>query len=647
MNALFRALFACVLAVAPAAVLVLAAWHSQAVRDHVATLDLAIPYLLMAASGAAILWQIRLALGGGAEREREAAPGDAPRTALVAGAIAALFVLPALHLWTEAIGIYWSVAGLVPYSDAGAYYQGAERLLFEGSLDDWNSRRPLTSLFLAARLALTGNDLRLAILLQAALAGFAIGLLVREVARDRGAVAGITLLAALLFVGREYVRYVGSESLGLTLGALAATLLWCGASDRRLPVVAFGLAMMTIALNARAGAFLTLPFLVLWAAVAFRGERRFAWRAVAAGIGAVAVGFVINSAALRWNGGQVGAQNGNFALTLYGLSTGHPGWLRYYQDFPGSEHLPEPELFRAAYARAWENIRTRPEGLLRGLLTGADWWRVSFVRYLAVIFAVVPWDSALNAAFQLLLLAGVARWLWIARREPSAWLVIAAALGLFLSEPVVFPDGEFRVTVVSYPLLFLVAALGAASWRPRGARPDPPPGRARPGMAMAAGLSCAIVVAALAGPSIAHRMSGRALVAPILPPPGHDVIVARLESGLPRLDVLAPGSSAPSFVPRVRDEDLARALASWPQHLDGASPSGRLTGPVSVRLVYDLQRGKGGIYWVISRSALPEDDGRPLALVGRTRVVGDHRYFDVDGAVPLEPARLVSAPGGG
>src|SRR5262249_40893761 len=147
---------------------------------------------------------------------------------------------------------------------------------------------------------------------------------------------GLMLLASLYAISREHVRIMTSESLGLVLGVLGSTIVWLGARDRQRYIVAFGLFVMTVGLNARAGAFLTLPVLIAWSGWAFTNPAlRFDWRFVAIATTAVAVGFALNVAWLKLYGGAFGIGHGNFALTLYGFSTGQPGWTRLYVDYPG------------------------------------------------------------------------------------------------------------------------------------------------------------------------------------------------------------------------------------------------------------------------------------------------------------------------
>ena len=447
------ALIAFSLAVLPVVGFCFAFWRSPVLRDAVASLDLISPYLMMGLA-------VALTLASGASevsrqsrpRSTASAAGEGKGTSLAAARFGVLsaacmmvFLLPLLHLWASAIGVYSSIGGLLPFSDALNYYAGAQRVLADGRLDEWNLRRPLNALLLTVRLALAGGDLRGAMLIDAAMLGLSCGLMAREVARDCGAPAGFMLFAMLYVIGREHARVVGSESLGLTLAALASTLLWRGARDGRRSIALCGLTLLTVALNARAGAFLALPALVVWAGWAFRHPgSQYDWKSAAAGFGAVLVGFAANALLLRIYAEGFALGQGNFALTLYGLSTGQPGWTRIYADLPTSKAMNEHALAQFAYAHAWQNIRDRPSDLLRALATGMTWWRLAFTAYVREVLSLLPGDSRLNDAFQVLIAVGAAVWLWNSRRDRSTWLVLSALIGLVLSAPVVFPDGMFR-----------------------------------------------------------------------------------------------------------------------------------------------------------------------------------------------------------
>lgn len=625
------------LAVLPTVAFLGMAWHSHAVREASVWLDLFSPYILL---DLAALCACASAYGAFRKRDANSRantrwPGNPlasyPSFGLVLGMGSLMFTLPLVHVWAAAPSLYGCIGGLLPYSDAFQYYDGAVRLLAEGRLDAWNSRRPINALLFTVRLALAGGDLRGALLIQAALLGVSCALLALVIARDRGLTAGLLLFAILYAVAREHVRTTMSEALGLTLGALAATILWCGARDGRRYVVAFGLMMMTIALNARAGAFFTLPALIVWAGWALRDPGgRFAWRSAALATAAVAMAFVVNSFWLKAYGAGFGAGNGNFAFTFYGFSTGHPGWTRLYVDHPESRLFSEAAVNHFAYSQALENARRRPLDLLLGIWRGTVQWSHGLWAYTRAILSLVPYESHLNAFFQLLLAIGAVRWLWMNRGGRITWLLVAANIGLLASGGIVFPDIGHRGLVVSYPMLFLVAALGASAWRrlPEGrTRPitDGPPGTPWPAIF----LSLTLILAASLGPAVAHGLGEARLIDPADHPADEDVLIARIGPGTPYIDVLAPGSEKSTFVPRIRDEDLARDVADWPEHLAGVDPSGRLHGPAVVMLAYNLQRDRPGTFWVVGPPTIRPERWRTVRLIGKIRQAGWFRYFYV------------------
>ena len=57
------------------------------------------------------------------------------------------FLLPA-----KLQGMCSSLGGILPYSDAHAYLEGAYQFEQTGILNSWNMRRPLNALFFAVRL---------------------------------------------------------------------------------------------------------------------------------------------------------------------------------------------------------------------------------------------------------------------------------------------------------------------------------------------------------------------------------------------------------------------------------------------------------------------------------------------------------------
>jgi len=171
--------------------MILAEWHVAIVRRGMGWLSLRLPLLLFLATGLAFL--------GSAVRRFRAPPDDggpgtgqrpvlarlrflALPSAMAASVLA--YLVPVFGGWVDSTRSPVNLAGIVPYGDGTLWLGGAQRLLFEGFVDDYSAKRPLNPALLAVRLAVTHIDLRMAMVLQGILLGLACGLLARVVARQ-------------------------------------------------------------------------------------------------------------------------------------------------------------------------------------------------------------------------------------------------------------------------------------------------------------------------------------------------------------------------------------------------------------------------------------------------------------------------------
>jgi hypothetical protein len=271
-------------------------------------------------------------------------------------------------------GGYSAIAGVIPWSDADGYFTGAQRLLFEGHLDDWNSRRPLNGAFLADRLALTNLDLRLALVIQATLLGVACYVAARTVARDLGSIAGIALFAGIYGFASFGVETTLSESLGVTLGALAFAALWNAVRDRDTWLSGAGVLLLALALSARPGTVVLVLVLPVFFAFYLRRGKRINLRALALGATAIVAALGINLSVAASLDGAPSNLNGSFYPTLYGLAKGNEVWTKVYSDYPQLEKMSEPRANRFIRARAIEEIRRHPLTFVRGLArSGGDY----------------------------------------------------------------------------------------------------------------------------------------------------------------------------------------------------------------------------------------------------------------------------------
>lgn len=380
--------------------------------------------------------------------------------------LCALFIILA-GVWQAGISDWHMIGGLLPYSDAHGYYTDALRFLHGQKFSVFSSRRPLFPAFLAAILNLTDLDLRIAVALLTGMVGVAIWFAVREVQRTLSLGAAILMLLCLFMFYRRYIGSTLTEHLGLTFGCLAFALIWHGAVATRMGSVFFGLFLLSLALNARAGTFLILPAIVFWAAWAFRGPKGSVLRALGGGMAAVLLGFGVNSLVLHVVG-IPGAAYSNFSYVLYGLvSSGN--WSLAVQQHPELATLAPVEQAHRIYALAWEHIRTNPLSLLAGSIRawteffiGRSGTWFSFMLYLSPEWAdlremlMADGVKALNfrrdlwvrldvAALKIwiiclhgLLAAGLIV-VWRNHRRSPHLLIIAGWAGILLSVPFVPP----------------------------------------------------------------------------------------------------------------------------------------------------------------------------------------------------------------
>jgi hypothetical protein len=379
------------------------------------------------------------------------------------GLIFAIFALTLSGLWTSGVSEPSVIGGLMPLSDAAGYYSDARRLL-EGQLfSAFSSRRPLFAGMLSALLGLTGRNLQMTIAVLVAITAVACYLLVREVQSTHGALAATLAMIVLFLYYRRFSGTTLTENLGFPLGTLALAMLWRGGLQKKVGYVLGGIFLLTLALNARAGAFFVLPLLVLWAAWIFREKKNFSWPVLAMAAGALVVGFLVNTLMFRALASPSGTQFSNFSYTLYDLASGGKGWQQVKKDHPEVLLLSEPAYSQKIYALAFAEIKRHPLNFVNGVLKT---WPVFFSWDNSSVFGFVGGEQATVALLARLLLmllsmAGlgccVAHW-----RDPLPALLLAVLVGTFLSIPFVPPweADRMRAYAATLPFYAIYPAVG-------------------------------------------------------------------------------------------------------------------------------------------------------------------------------------------
>lgn len=388
---------------------VVSAWRSEALRGLLDRLDrhmVAGAYVALAAlvCGSLITSIRPVAWSAGARLRRAVAPVVVPAGLAVSTWV---FATPVFAAWHRGRA-FSMIGGAVPWGDAHLYAGGAERLLFFGHLDAYNSRRPFNAVYLAVRLAVGGLDLRVAVLIGVLLLGLVTFVAARTVARDLGAMAGCALFVGVFGFIHYYLPTTLSETFGATLGMLAFAAVWNAARRRNVWLALGGVFLIAIALGARAGVFTLSVMMGLWFARHLRARGLLDVRVLAASALAVVAGVGLTFVTVAALGGDTGNTFGNGGFLLYGMAKGHPAWdtvdvswVRVFTDHPEIIAMSDGQRNRFVNSLAKHEILAHKARFLGATVKGTQ-------NYLTIAKRVIlaPWSVRQHRA--LMLLAAVA-----------------------------------------------------------------------------------------------------------------------------------------------------------------------------------------------------------------------------------------------
>lgn len=361
-------------------------------------------------------------------------------------AILSLFAMPLAGLWASGQSQSTILSGLIPLYDANSYYIDALRIMDGGHASIFSARHPLFTGLLAVLLSITGRNLMVALAILTAMTGLACYFTTREIQRTHGAEIAVFILMVIFLFNRAHSGISMSESLGVTLGTLGFGLLWRGASARSQPYIWTGLLITTLALNARAGAFFVLPFLILWAGWLLRGNKLIPWKVLLISTSTVVFGFILNLALTRLIAVPSGVPFANFSYTLYGLASGGKSWTYIFEAHPEVLDIQEPGQSRLIYQLAFELIRTNPIQTVQGALFN---WKMLFSDSWYNIYSYMGgenWEVTVITRWSMYILCLVGTVAWFRnRKDPIHSLIIASAIGVFLSVPFLPPTDAYRM----------------------------------------------------------------------------------------------------------------------------------------------------------------------------------------------------------
>lgn len=375
-------------------------------------------------------------------------------------------------LWRSGLSNGQVLGGVLPFLDGGTYFHDTLNYLAKGHISFVSSRRPILTAYMTSLYLLTGQSYRLTLLMMTFVAGLSIFFAARSVGKTCGAWTELGMAFVLLLFYRAFVGTALTENVGFALGAIGYSCIWeANASSARRPYY-WGLFFLALGLNARAGAFFSLPALALWSGTAFRGHTKYAADALVTSLAVIAAAFTFNYL-LLFRLGTPAAGFSNFSFTLYGLLTGGD-WTTFYKHYPSFANLVDAETVKAVYAACFRLMAADPGSLVRGIFRA---WRemyfgvsgsYSFVWVNSVDMtpdllrkaSIVVISGLLNAAtFACLGLLCLRKF---RNRVTAGPLILASFAGVFFSVPFAPPwdANVMRVYAATIPFQVMVPLVG-------------------------------------------------------------------------------------------------------------------------------------------------------------------------------------------
>lgn len=425
-----------------------------------------------------------------------------------------------------------ALGGIIPYSDAGGYYDGAYQLLMTGELNGWSMRRPLTSLLLSLRLWLTDYSFKGALIVQIGIFSVALSLLTFQIHRVFGTLSALIVLTLYSFAANISLFTTMTEPIGLTLGLLSFVLLWTGVEDSKLNYFSFGMFLLTISLNARAGPFLVIPMIFLWLSLQ-KPFPKLKW--LSASLLAVLFGFFFNHLLIfiyaPTDLSATSSVHSNFSHVLYGLASGGKGWEYALKIFP-MDSLSEYEWSSHVYRESLRLIFENPLSLIKGLIL----YTLAFIKNLLFPFdflepepkiknilhhivnthQVSPYVLQIFQCFTISLFMVFLYWLstrkfihYVKTNPTLGGFILSGLIGNFLSASVIWVDGGWRVFAATFAFfaLFFAAAYAKKSL-PINKKYSSHLGN------IALFSSITLLIGALFGPKLAFKMQNKVIAPP-------------------------------------------------------------------------------------------------------------------------------------
>lgn len=357
---------------------------------------------------------------------------------------------------------YFSIASLVPHSDAGNYFYGAVEQVQTGEWDSVPSQRPFAAAFRQLTMGLAGYSYVGTLLLQTGFIAVALLAAARSIALWRGVWAGIAFCTFIYILLRPFLATVMTEPLSVAWGLLSIMFLVDALRFQQRQYAYLALVCFTFAEITRMGSVFTVPALVLWIALAFAPS--LPSRLKVLGIASALVGLVLLTqqlcASLYTSPNVV--TGGNFAYVLCGLAAGQD-WTACPQMFAQEFGRLTTQRDQAAflYSKAVELIFHNPEIALGAISQNA----ANFIQRLPTVmmFGYPGVTHGLQEWGLLALIPGLYAILTFKRAPYELALWVFILISLIISAAIIFADDGARTMYATWPLVALFLSFGFVS----------------------------------------------------------------------------------------------------------------------------------------------------------------------------------------
>lgn len=372
---------------------------------------------------------------------------------ILMGLLFAFVMLPYSGLLNSGISDQYALGGVIPWSDAFTMQLNTQRFLYGGLMGQSTAIRPLSLIFYAVFLHVSGNNYFALQVFLCVIIALCLIFTMDEVNRVFGTVCGAVFFTILFFYIRQRLGTFMTEPYGFLCGLLCCRFLLKGIRLGRQPLMLAGFLMLSLGMNARPAAMFLFPALGLWYFFVFlrNNEKRFIWAAAALVL--MLSGFGMNRMAQRYVYGNEKIPNRQAAEMVYGLCLGGKSWGDVVAS-PEMIALNSSENVIADVASLCAPVlKAHPENVLYALKTIFIDSLIKSEYYGAFSFVngnPKALQTTLRYTLMLLWLAGIV--VSVLNRKDAAYsMLLVSAAGIILSEcaAVPFSSNYLRLYAVS------------------------------------------------------------------------------------------------------------------------------------------------------------------------------------------------------